>query len=66
MASIPYDKRKFDKAKKQAYDTEDKKAHFDQIHFMVPKGTKDLIKDKASKEGMTMAEWLKMVVDNAL
>ena len=64
--SVPYSERKFDKAKRNAYDIQYKKDNFDRIAFVVPKGTKDKIKERAAKEGLSMSEWLKQLIDNAM
>lgn len=64
--SIPYSERKFDKKKRNEYDMAYKKANFDRVAFVVPKGYKDIIKEAAAKEGLTMSEWIKSIIDDKI
>jgi hypothetical protein len=47
---------------KNAYNNQYKKDHFDHITFYAPKGTKDLIQQKAQTMGVKPAEYLRRLV----
>lgn len=66
MASIPYAERKFDRKHAQEYDAEYKRNNYDRINFLMPKGYKDRIKQKAENEGISVSEWLRNAIDDKL
>lgn len=64
--SVPYKDRKFDRANAVAYSNQYRRENFDQVNFVLPKGYKQIVKDAAAEEGLTMSEWIRNLIDNAL
>lgn len=52
--------------RKQDYDVQYSKEHYDAINLKLPKGYKDTIKAKAQESNQTMTEWLKDLIDKEL
>ena len=54
------DKKPFDQIK---YQNEYNKEKYDRINIMAPKGKKDLWKEKAKAEGLSLSAWILKHID---
>ena len=54
------DKPKFDENK---YRQQYKRDHFDHIGFFAPKGTKEIITNRAKEMGMGLSEYMRYLID---
>lgn len=64
--SIPYTERKFDKKKKNQYDANYARENYDRLGLYLPKGYKEKLKEAAEKEGISVTELIKTLIDDKL
>ena len=62
--SQPYAQRKFDKAKKQAYDMNYVKENYDSVHLTLPKGDRDRFREIAKGQGLSLNEFIRTAIDS--
>lgn len=54
------------KENKHKYNLSYKKEHFDNIAFYAPKGTKEKINECAEARGITLSEYMRQIVKEAI
>ena len=54
------------KLNKHKYNLSYKKEHFDNIAFYAPKGTKEKINECAKAKGVTLSEYMRQIVTEAI